>query len=45
MTSIAAFVGAFGFGGALGLAIFGNTVPAVIVGLIVGALAAWARSR
>ncbi|SHI94185.1 hypothetical protein SAMN02745244_01385 [Tessaracoccus bendigoensis DSM 12906] len=41
MTSIAAFVGAFGFGGALGLAIFGNPVPAVIVGLIVGALAAW----
>ena len=40
-TSIAAFVGAFGFGGALGLGLVGNTVVAVITGVIVGALAAW----
>lgn len=40
-SSLAAFVGAFGFGGALGLAIAGSTLIAVITGLVVGGLAAW----
>ena len=40
-SSIAAFVGAFGFGGALGLALIDNTLVAVIVGVVIGALAAW----
>ncbi|WP_040283112.1 hypothetical protein [Tessaracoccus massiliensis] len=45
VSSISAFVGAFGFGGALGLAAFDNTIIAVIIGLVVGALAAWGALR
>lgn len=41
ISSLAAFVGAFGFGGAIGLALIDNMLVAVIVGLVVGALAAW----
>ena len=41
LTSISAFVGAFGFGGALGLALLDNTVVAVLIGLVIGALATW----
>lgn len=41
ISSLAAFIGAFGFGGALGLALLDNMVLAVIVGAIIGALAAW----
>lgn len=42
VTSIAAFVGAFGFGGAIGLALIDNTAFAVVVGALIGGLAAWA---
>lgn len=45
VSSISAFVGAFGFGGALGLALIDNTVVAVLVGLAVGGLAAWGALR
>ena len=41
ISSLAAFVGAFGFGGALGLAVIDHVAFAVVVGLVVGALAAW----
>jgi membrane-bound ClpP family serine protease len=41
LSSLAAFVGAFGFGGALGLAVIDHVAFAVVVGLVVGALAAW----
>ena len=40
-SSIAAFIGAFGFGGAIGLALIDNTAFAVGVGAVVGGLAAW----
>ncbi|QIK72768.1 hypothetical protein G7070_11410 [Propioniciclava coleopterorum] len=40
VSSIAAFVGSFGFGGAIGLAVSDSTAIAVVVGLVVGALAA-----
>lgn len=40
-SSLAAFVGAFGFGGALGLALIDSTLVAVIVGVVIGAIAAW----
>lgn len=45
ISSISAFVGAFGFGGALGLALVNNTLVAVVVGLIIGGLAAWGALR
>ena len=38
ISSRAAFVGAFGFGGALGLAVIDHVAFAVVVGLVVGAL-------
>ncbi|MFT3888984.1 MAG: hypothetical protein QM713_12595 [Arachnia sp.] len=41
LSSLAAFIGAFGFGGALGLAVVDHISVAIIVGLVVGALAAW----
>lgn len=41
VTSIAAFVGAFGFGGAIGLSLSGNITIGVLVGLVIGGLAAW----
>ena len=41
ISSLSAFIGAFGFGGALGLALLHNYVVAVIVGAIFGAAAAW----
>ncbi|HHU38350.1 MAG TPA: hypothetical protein GXZ45_03585 [Propionibacterium sp.] len=41
ISSISAFVGAFGFGGALGLSLVDNMVVAVASGLVIGALAAW----
>lgn len=45
ISSISAFVGAFGFGGALGLALIDNMVVAVVVGLVIGGLAAWGALR
>lgn len=45
VSSIAAFVGAFGFGGALGLSLIDNVPFAVIVGLVIGSLAAWGAIR
>ncbi|MDO5675989.1 MAG: hypothetical protein Q4G35_00610 [Propionibacteriaceae bacterium] len=45
ISSLSAFIGAFGFGGALGLALVDNMVVAVVMGLIVGALAAWGAVR
>lgn len=41
ISSIAAFVGAFGFGGALSLALVPNTLLAVVVGGAIGSTAAW----
>lgn len=41
LTSIAAFIGAFGFGGALGLSLIPLTPVAVVIGLVIGALAGW----
>lgn len=41
VSSVAAFLGAFGFGGALGLALFHHTLPAVAVGIVIGSLATW----
>ena len=41
ISSISAFVGAFGFGGALGLSLVDNVAVAVASGLVIGALAAW----
>lgn len=41
ISSISAFVGAFGFGGALGLSLVDNLVVAVASGVVIGALAAW----
>lgn len=41
ISSLSAFLGAFGFGGALGLAAFNNVILAVIVGIVVGSFAAW----
>lgn len=41
ISSISAFVGAFGFGGALGLSLVDNMAVAVASGLVIGALAAW----
>lgn len=41
ISSLSAFIGAFGFGGALGLAAFDNMILAVLIGAVVGALAAW----
>ena len=45
LSSVAAFVGAFGFGGALGLALIDHIGFAVVVGLVVGALASWLAIR
>ncbi|MBB1509638.1 hypothetical protein [Tessaracoccus sp. MC1756] len=45
VSSISAFIGAFGFGGALGLALVDNMVFAVVTGLVIGALAAWGAMR
>ena len=41
ISSIAAFVGAFGFGGALSLALVPTTLLAVVVGAGIGSPAAW----
>lgn len=41
ISSLAAFIGAFGFGGAIGLGTIANMAAAIIVGLVVGSLAAW----
>ncbi|MDO5535607.1 MAG: hypothetical protein Q4F65_13280 [Propionibacteriaceae bacterium] len=41
ISSVSAFVGAFGFGGALGLSLVDNMAVAVASGLVIGALAAW----
>lgn len=38
---LAAFIGAFGFGGALSLALVPNTLLAVVVGAGIGSTAAW----
>ena len=40
VSSLAAFLGAFGFGGAIGLELSHNPAVAVVVGLVVGVLAA-----
>ena len=45
VSSISAFVGAFGFGGALGLAAVDNILVSIAVGLVVGGLAAWGALR
>lgn len=45
LSSLAAFVGAFGFGGALGMALIDHAGFAVVIGLVVGALAAWLAIR
>ncbi len=45
VSSISAFIGAFGFGGALGLALVDNLAVAVLSGLVIGALAAWGAIR
>lgn len=45
ISSVSAFVGAFGFGGALGLALIDNTVIAVLVGLLIGVTAAYGAVR
>ena len=41
ISSLSAFIGAFGFGGAIGLGLLDNMALAVVIGLIIGALAAW----
>jgi len=41
ISSISAFVGAFGFGGALGLSLVDNMAVAVASGVVIGAAAAW----
>lgn len=41
LTSIAAFIGAFGFGGALGLSVLDLMPVAIACGLVIGFLAAW----
>lgn len=41
ISSLAAFIGAFGFGGAIGLGTLDNMTLAIIIGLVIGALAAW----
>lgn len=41
ISSISSFVGAFGFGGAMGLSLVDNMAVAVASGLVIGALAAW----
>ena len=41
LSSIAAFVGAFGFGGAIGLALLDNTFFASLVGIVTGGAAAF----
>lgn len=41
LASIAAFVGAFGFGGYISLALLDVTWVAVVVGIVAGVLAAW----
>lgn len=40
-SSIAAFVGSFGFGGALGLGLTSSPLAGVVIGLVIGSLAAW----
>ncbi len=45
VSSIAAFVGAFGFGGALALAFVDSMALAVVAGLAVGSAAAWGAVR
>lgn len=40
-SSISAFIGSFGFGGALGLALTGSPLAAVLIGVIIGSLATW----
>ncbi|GAA4896254.1 hypothetical protein GCM10025789_12460 [Tessaracoccus lubricantis] len=45
VSSISAFVGAFGFGGALGLALSNLMVVAVLTGIVMGVGAAWAAIR
>ena len=41
ISSLAAFIGAFGFGGAIGLGLSSLMPVAIAVGFVVGALAAW----
>ncbi len=41
VASIAAFLGAFGFGGVISLSVVDVTWIAVVVGIVAGALAAW----
>lgn len=45
VSSIAAFVGSFGFGGAIGLSLTDSTLIAVVVGVIVGTLATFGAIR
>lgn len=45
ISSVSAFVGAFGFGGALGLAVSDSMPIAVAVGVLIGALAAYGAIR
>lgn len=45
VSSLAAFVGAFGFGGALGLALSDSVPIGVLVGLVIGLGAAWGAVR
>lgn len=45
ISSVSAFIGAFGFGGALGLAIVDHVAVAVIVGLLIGIAAAYGAVR
>lgn len=45
VSSIAAFVGSFGFGGAIGLSLTGSMLIAVAVGVVVGALAGFGAIR
>ncbi len=41
ISSLSAFIGAFGFGGALGLALSNSVAVTVVVGAILGVAAAW----
>lgn len=45
ISSLAAFIGAFGFGGALALSFIPSVALAVVVGLVIGATAAWGAVR
>lgn len=45
LSSFAAFLGAFGFGGALGMAVTENVTWAAVIGFVIGSLAAFGAIR